>query len=101
VNLPSNQAIGFTSWVEIEDGDPILGHADLVRKLVVLDDDGVPHLRLIDSGRCAALSGAPGRRVSCRIYSVRPTPCRRVQPGDSLCERYRTEHGLTAAHRSA
>ncbi|HWU88431.1 MAG TPA: YkgJ family cysteine cluster protein [Kofleriaceae bacterium] len=94
VNLPSNQAESFASWVEIEDCDRILEHADLVRKLVVLDDGGVPHLRLVGGGRCAALSGAPGRRVSCRIYGVRPSPCRRVQPGDALCERYRAEHGL-------
>jgi len=79
VNLPSNQAEAFTSWVEIEDGDPILDHRDLVSKLVVLDEGGVPHLRLVEAGRCGALSGAP---------------CRRVQPGDALCERYRTAHGL-------
>jgi Fe-S-cluster containining protein len=95
VNLPSNRAEGFTSWVEIDDGDPVLDHPDLVRKLVVLDGEGVPHLRLVGGGRCAALSGAMGRRVSCRIYGARPSPCRRVQPGDALCERYRTEHGLT------
>jgi len=94
VNLPSNQAEGFTSWVEIEDGDRILEQPDLVTKLVVLDAAGVPHLRLVGSGRCAALSGAPGRRVSCRIYNARPSPCRRVQAGDALCERYRTAHGL-------
>ena len=95
VNLPSNQAEAFTSWVEIDPGDRLLDHPDLVRKLVVLDAGGVPHLRLVDSGRCAALRGAPGRHVGCRIYHVRPSPCRRVQPGDALCERYRTEHGLT------
>lgn len=95
VNLPSNQAEAFTSWVEIEDGDRILDHPDVVSKLVVLDAGGVPHLRLVDSGRCAALTGAPGRRVGCRIYHLRPSPCRRVQPGDALCERYRTAHGLT------
>jgi uncharacterized protein len=95
VNLPSNQAEAFTSWVEIEDGDRILGHPDLMSKLVVLDAGGVPHLRLVDAGRCAALTGARGRRVGCRIYHLRPSPCRRVQPGDARCERYRTEHGLT------
>lgn len=95
MNLPSNRAESFTSWVEVEDGDRILEDAELARRLVVLDAGGVPHLRLVDSGRCAALRGVPGRRVSCRIYHVRPSPCRRVQPGDPLCERYRTEHGLS------
>lgn len=94
VNLPENQAEGFVSWVEIEEDDPLLGHPDLVPKLVVRDADGVPHLRLLEAGRCAALSGGVGRRVSCRIYSVRPSPCRRVQAGDPLCERYRTAHGI-------
>jgi hypothetical protein len=97
VNLPSNQAEAFASWVEIEAGDRILGQPDLVRRLVVLDEGGVPHLRLVVGGRCAALSGAPGRRVSCRIYAQRPSPCRRVQAGDALCERYRAEHGLAGA----
>ena len=97
VNLPSNRAEGFSSWVEIEDGDQILDHPDLVSKLVVRDAGGVPHLRLVEGGRCAALSGALGRRVSCRIYGVRPSPCRRVLAGDAFCERYRTEHGLAGA----
>jgi Fe-S-cluster containining protein len=94
VNLPSNQLEGFASWVEIEDGDNILSSADLVKKLVVRDADGVPHLRLAADGRCMALRGAPGRDVRCAIYSDRPSPCRRVQAGDALCNRYRREHGL-------
>jgi hypothetical protein len=93
VNLPSNRAEGFTAWVEIEPGDRILGRADLVRKLV-RDVDGVPHLRLSTDGRCMALRGALGRSVECGIYHERPSPCRRVQPGDALCTRYRHEHGV-------
>jgi Fe-S-cluster containining protein len=92
--LPSNQLEGFASWVEIEDGDNILSPADLVKKLVVRDADGVPHLCLAADGRCMALRGAPGRDVRCAIYSDRPSPCRRVQAGDALCRRYRREHGL-------
>jgi Fe-S-cluster containining protein len=94
VNLPSNQLEDFPSWVEIEDGDKILSRADLVKKLVVRDADGVPHLRLTGDGRCMALRGAVGRDVRCAIYSDRPSPCRRVQAGDALCMRYRREHGL-------
>ena len=96
VNLPSNRAEGFTSWVEIADGDAILERADLVRKHVVRDADGVPHLRLADDGRCLALRGALGRDVSCGIHHHRPSPCRTVQPGDALCLRYRHEHGIRA-----
>jgi len=94
VNLPSNRAEGFTSWVEVAGDDALLARADLVRKHVVRDGDGVAHLRLADDGRCLALRGALGGMVSCAIYHHRPTPCRKVQPGDALCVRYRREHGL-------
>ena len=93
MNLPSNRAEGFSAWVEIEPDDAILERSDLVRKLV-RDVDGVPHLRLTSDGRCMALRGALGRDVECGIYHERPSPCRRVQPGDALCKRYRHEHGV-------
>lgn len=93
VNLPSNRAESFTSWVEIADSDAILRRPDLAR-LVVRDAAGVPHLRLTPDGRCHALRGALGRRVSCGIYAARPSPCRRVQAGDANCLRYRAEHGV-------
>jgi len=83
------------SWVEVEPDDRLLRRADLVRKLVVRDADGVPHLRLAPDGRCLALRGAVGRAVSCGIYGERPSPCRHVQPGDALCERYRRAHAIT------
>lgn len=92
INLPANTAEGFTSWVEIAAGDAILARADLVKKLVVRDADDVPHLRVASDGRCLALRGAPGERVSCGIYHHRPSPCRRVQPGDANCLRYREAH---------
>jgi hypothetical protein len=96
VNLPANRAEGFVDWVEVATGDALLARADLVRKHVIRDADGIPHLRIApDDGRCLALRGALGRDVSCGIYHHRPTPCRRVQPGDALCLRYRLAHGLT------
>jgi len=94
VNLPSNRIEGFAYWVEIAEDDAILGRADLVRKHVVHDGDGVPHLRIVDDGRCLALRGAVGKQVGCTIYHHRPSPCRTVQPGDELCLRYRREHGV-------
>ena len=95
VNLPENRAEGFSSWVEVEPDDPLLRRTDLVRKHVVRDADGVPHLRLADDGRCLALAGALGRAVRCTIYRDRPSPCRRVQPGDALCQRYRAARAIT------
>jgi uncharacterized protein len=95
VNLPANRAEGFPYWVELEPGDRLLTRADLVRKLVVDDPDGVPHLRTAADGRCLALRGALGRRVSCAIYHHRPSPCRRVQPGDANCLGYRAAHRVS------
>ena len=94
VNLPSNQAEGAHLWVEIEPGDGLLGRKDLA-KHVTYDEAGVPHLRMAPDGRCLALSGRIGARVTCRIYHARPSPCRRVNAGDELCLRYRAAHGLT------
>ena len=93
-NPPDNRAEGFPWWVEVEPDDGLLDRADLVRKLVVRDPDGVPHLRLAADGACLALRGRLGRQVWCAIYNHRPSPCRRVQPGDRLCIRYRAAHGL-------
>lgn len=90
VNLPENTAEGFAWWVELAATD-----GELPAKLVIHDGDGVPHLRVVDGGRCIALRGALGRGVRCAIYHHRPSPCRRVQPGDELCRRYRLAHGVT------
>lgn len=89
VNTPSNRAEGFISYVEISPSDPILKRRDLVKKLVVLDEEGVPHLRLAKDGRCLALAGALMKNVRCTIYNHRPSPCRRVEPGSKLCLEYR------------
>lgn len=90
VNPPDNHGEGFPWWVEVEDGDTIMKRADLVAKLVIRDTNDVPHLRIAEGdGRCLALRGAIGRAVSCGIYHHRPSPCRRVQPGDANCLRAR------------
>jgi Fe-S-cluster containining protein len=94
VNPRQNEAEGFRTWVEVEEGEPLLRRKDLVRKLVVLEG-GKAHLRLDSSGRCLALRGALGRKVGCDIYSLRPRGCRRVQAGAEDCLAYRREHGLT------
>lgn len=93
-NPSENVAEGVTAYVEVAAGDAILKKKDLVKKLVVLDEGGVPHLRLDREGRCLALSGAVGRKVSCTIYHHRPSPCRRVEAGSGLCLRYRADRGL-------
>lgn len=94
VNLPSNQELDFVFWVEIAPDDEILERSAM-EKLIIHDDEGVPHLRIVGGGRCIALRGKLGRRVSCSIYHHRPSPCRKVQPGDEDCRRSRAAHGLT------
>ncbi len=95
-NPLENEREGVREWVAVEAAAPLLSRRDLVRKLVVLDAAGEPHLRLDRQGRCLALRGALGDRVRCSIYAVRPQGCRRVQPGDRDCRQYRAERGLDA-----
>ncbi|MEQ1505912.1 MAG: YkgJ family cysteine cluster protein [Myxococcota bacterium] len=93
-NPPANEAAGYRWYVEIDDPRSALLHkADLAR-WVVRDDDGVPHVRLDPSGRCAALIGRLGRQVTCRIYAHRPAGCRKVTAGDSECLAARAARGI-------
>ena len=36
-------------------------------------------------GRCAALRGRVGEKVSCTVYKVRPEACRTFEPGSDEC----------------
>jgi hypothetical protein len=74
VNLPSNAAEGFTSWVEIEEDAKLLGRADLVRKLVVRDAAGVAHLRV--AARRAMPRVARRDRAAREVRRVRAAPAR-------------------------
>ena len=93
-NLDSNLASGVRYWVEISPSDKILTRPDLVRKFVTQDRNRVPHLRMSREGSCEALRGTIGTKVTCSIYHQRPSPCRRVMPGDESCLRSRTALGL-------
>lgn len=95
-NSDENRAEGYPWYVEIEADNALLARPDSRKRYVVLDPDGAPHLRLDPSGRCAALQGRLGQRVSCRVYAQRPRDCRRVQPGDAACLRSRRERGIDA-----
>lgn len=88
-NTPENEAEGFRDYVEVEAGDKLMRKPDLVRRYVVVNEAGVPHLRLDPQGRCLALRGSLGRKVWCAMYHDRPSPCRRVTLGSELCLRYR------------
>ena len=47
-----------------------------------------------DTPLCTALEGEVGSRVSCTIYSQRPSPCHAVNEGDAQCLRARERWGL-------
>jgi Fe-S-cluster containining protein len=94
-NTHGNEAEGYRDYVAVEPGDAILTRKDLVKRFVILNNDGEPHLKLTPDGRCGALRGALGRKVWCVIYEDRPSPCRRVQAGSKLCLQYRQDKGLT------
>lgn len=39
----------------------------------------------VANGRCVALKGSVGRRVSCSIYEDRPSGCAEFEPGSEAC----------------
>lgn len=97
-NTDANRAEDYPWYVAIEGTrNKLLTKPDLRKKYVVEDPDGVPHLRLDPSGRCAALRGKLGGRVRCVVYNHRPSGCRLVLPGDPNCRRARRERGLDPA----
>jgi len=93
-NTDENREIGYVDYVEIDLDDRILKKPDLVRRLVVLDDDLVPHMRLSQYQRCAALSGRVGVKVGCTIYKDRPSICREFTAGSKMCKQVRKERGI-------
>jgi Fe-S-cluster containining protein len=92
-NPPENVREGYADYVEVLASDLLARRPELLRRHAV-EKDGRVHLRLLADQRCSALAGALGRRVRCTIYAVRPAPCRRVQAGSDLCQRYRRALGL-------
>jgi Fe-S-cluster containining protein len=93
-NPEENRAEHFVDYIEVLPKDPLLAKPKLVSRLVVYNEDGVPHLRLDSSGRCSALRGSIGRRVACTIYQYRPTGCRKVEAGSERCLAYRSERNV-------
>ena len=92
-NGAENVREGVRDWVEVGD-DEAIARRQRGQKLLVRNADGVLHMKLVDGGRCIALRGSIGRRVSCSIYEARPRPCRRVEAGDPSCLRARADAGL-------
>jgi Fe-S-cluster containining protein len=95
VNPDDNRAEGYRFYLEVRD-TKLLQKPELMKKLVIYDPDGVPHLRLDpQTHRCVALGGKIGQRVRCTIYELRPKGCRMLEPGDVRCIQARLERGIT------
>ncbi len=96
-NPLENRAEGFRDYVEIGPREPLLKKSKQLQKYATVNASGNYHLRLLGpEERCAALVGSLGKRVSCKIYPLRPRGCRLVEPGDRRCLQYRRERGLPA-----
>lgn len=93
-NPRENVAAGVREWVAIDPDDGILESEVLRRRLVIVHDDGEPHLRAEADGRCLALRGRIGVRVECSIYRDRPSACRIVEAGSAECLKARSDRGL-------
>ena len=93
-NPDENRREGYSFYVEVGAREPLLAKPNIVKRHVVRDDGGVPHLRLDPSGRCSALRGRLGGRVHCAIYPLRPRGCRLVEAGSVRCLQSRRERGI-------
>lgn len=93
-NPDENREIGYIDYIEVDPHDRIMKKPDLVRRLVVLDDDLVPHMRLSQHQRCAALTGRLGEKALCSVYQDRPSVCREFTAGSKRCKQYRIERGI-------
>lgn len=67
-------------WIEVTEQDSLSISHDLLQ-----DGDIAKYSMKMRDNRCVCLSGSLGQSVSCLIYNNRPTICRQVQPGDSIC----------------
>ncbi len=90
-NTDRNRGIEWFEYVEIERRDRLRREPDLLRRLTVVNDAGEIHMKLTADGRCVALEGEIGDRVTCGIYDLRPAGCKRVEPGSYACKRARRE----------
>lgn len=93
-NTRDNIAQDYHFYVEIDPDSEMLARPAL-RRWVVEDEEGVPHMRMEPSGRCSALAGPLGERVTCKVYAHRPSGCRRVSPGDEECLQARAAWGIS------
>jgi Fe-S-cluster containining protein len=82
---------GPEEYVSVSEADRCRFDRQTSARYIVRRRDRV-FLRMLH-GHCAALHARQGH-FSCRIYRMRPTPCRVVEPGGRECLDARRRHGL-------
>lgn len=70
--------------------EPCDSHRKRVRLDIVAD---IP--AAADRNQCVFLGGVVGSIVTCTIYDVRPSICRRFVPGSDLCLEARQREGVS------
>jgi uncharacterized protein len=94
-NPRENRAEGYRDYVLVEPGSRLSRRLRILDRYTVLNARGERHLKLVGGEeRCAALDGALGKRVRCRIYADRPAGCRRIDPGSDRCLLARADYGI-------
>jgi hypothetical protein len=96
-NTDENRAEGFRDYVQVFPKDALWRRRDVLQVFAVRNAQGEVHLKLDAEQKCVALDGALGERVQCRIYTLRPGVCRKVQAGSEECRRARAERGIDAS----
>ena len=95
-NPDENRDEKFIDYVEILSREPLLRQPPrLLKRLTIVNKSGERHMKMVGrEQRCIALDGEVGEGVSCKIYELRPAPCRRLKAGSPECLRDRREKGL-------
>lgn len=92
-NPSENKQEGYSFYVKLLPSDRLLQDQKKTDRYVMYEN-GVPHMKLTETGRCIALAGKLGKKVRCTIYQERPTTCRRFESGSERCHEYRKELGI-------
>ncbi len=94
MNPKYNRKSAITEYVQVFPTDILFSMKGLRAQWTVRNSDDEWHMRLEPDGRCSALQGKIGDHATCGIYDLRPSVCRRLEPGSDKCITARREHGL-------
>lgn len=76
-------------WIEVTEDE-----AEQIPQEFLQPGDIEPYSMYMKGNRCCCLRGVVGESTYCYIYNKSPGVCKRVQPGDEICELSRNLHGI-------